>query len=204
MTLVQLRTLLRRQIQDVDGIQWTDSECNSALNVAYTEIQGEIQTINPEALITWDYMNSVAATNWYPLPPTFGIIGVSIKPATGDDYGKLDHKLYEDIRNLDGETMFYTIRGEWIGVFPAPTNSVTLGIELMHAGIHELADDDEIPKIKLPLHVAIMYGAKIHLLGDTTEETKLASERYEKILQNIPRWYGQHYDDIENFSPRGL
>jgi len=205
MNLVQMRTMLRRNVQDVASVQWSDAECNEALNMAYHMIQGEIQIVAPESLITWDYMNIVSGTNWYPLPPSFGIVAVSLRASTADPYVKLTHKIYEDIVGLDtGYTQYYTIRGEWIGIFPAPTANVSLGIELMHVSIHSLADDNEVAKIKLPLHLAIVLQAQIILLGDTSEDTKISEGKYQKLMGSIPKWYGHHYDDVMAFSPRGI
>lgn len=204
MNLVQMRTVLRRQVQDTAAVQWTDAECDQALNESYYNFQSSVQSIDPEAVVNWDYMNTVAAQNWYPLPPSFGIISIALRPSVTDGYAKLDRKLLTDIENLSGTTQYYTQRGEWIGIFPAPSTSVASGIELQHRPIHTLTVDADLPKLKLPLHYGIVLGAKIFLLGDTNEQSKSDEDKLNKILENISRWYGQSYDDAESFSPRGL
>lgn len=205
MTRLTMRTLLSRFINDVDDVEWTEAEKNEALNESYYEVQGYVQAIDPEAVIFWDNMNTTSGTNWYPLPPTFGVISVGFKSASSDtSFTKLQHQLYEDIKDLDGTTTYYTLRGEWLGIFPAPSASVTNGIELLHRPIHTLTVDSDEPKLKLPLHRAIVLGAKLFLLGDTNEESKEDQRKYDALLENAKLWYGQQYDTPISFSPRGL
>lgn len=204
MNLVQMRTVLRRQVQDTAGVQWTDAECDQALNESYYQFQAAVQTVDPEAVVNWDYMNTVAAQNWYPLPPSFGIIAVRVKPGVSDGYVKLDRKRLEAIESMSGTSQYYTQRGEWIGIFPAPSIGVASGIELQHRPIHTLTDDADFPKLKLPLHYGIVLGAKIWLLGDTNEQSKSDEDKLNKILDNMSRWYGQNYDDPESFTLEGL
>jgi len=205
MTLLTMRTLLRRFVNDVDGVEWSDTECNQALNESYYERQGEVQAIDPEAVIFWDNIDTTAGTSWYPLPPTFGVIQASLKGSAGDtDWTKLDHQLYDDIRAMSGTSVYYTLRGEWIGIFPAPSESVTNGIELMHRPIHTLTLDADQPRLKLPIHRAIVLGAKLFLLGDTNEESKEDERKLEALMKNATLWYGQQYDTPISFSPRGL
>jgi len=200
-----MRTLLRRFVNDVDGVEWSDAECNEALNESYYERQGEVQAIDPEAVIFWDNMNTTAGTNWYPLPPTFGVIAVSLKASAGDtNWTKLDHQLYDDIYAMTGESVYYTLRGEWLGIFPAPSESVVNGIELQHRPIHTLTVDSDEPKLKLPLHRAIVLGAKLLLLGDTNEKSAEDEKKLEKLMKNATLWQGQQYDTPISFSPRGL
>lgn len=205
MNLLQLRTKLRRKVQDVASQQWSDVECNEAINQAYYDIQAEVHIVNPEAIISWDYIDSVLGTNWYPLPPTFGFTSVSMKAGAGDPYVKLDEKLYEDIRALDpGNERFVTRRGEWIGIFPSPDESVPQGIELMHKPIATLTVDADEPKLKLPLHNTIVLMAKIDLLGDTNEDSASDKARVKGQLERLAMWYNMDTSTPEFFSPRGL
>ena len=205
MTRLTMRTLLRRFVNDVDGVEWSDAECNESLNESYYERQGEVQAIDPEAVIFWDNINTTSGTNWYPLPPTFGVISVGLKATSAETtFTKLDHQIYNDIQEMSGTTNYYTLRGEWIGVFPAPSASVTNGIELQHRPIHTLTLDSDEPKLKLPIHRAIVLGAKLFLLGDTNEKSVEDEKKLEKLMENAKLWYGQQYDTAISFSPRGL
>jgi hypothetical protein len=204
MNLLQLRTKTRRKVQDVASVQWTDAEINEAINQAYYDLQAEVHVVHPEAIVYWDTLNSVAGTNWYPMPPSFGIISVSLKADSSSEYVKLEPKLYEDIKDLDGTTVYYTLRGDWIGIFPAPSVSVVNGIELMHKAINTLTVDADEPRIKLPLHNAIVLMAKVDLLGDTNEDSASDKSRIKEIIGRLGQWYNMDVDAPESFSPRGL
>lgn len=205
MTRLTMRTLLSRFINDVDDVEWTESEKNEALNESYYDRQSEVQAIDPEATIYWDNMNTTSGTNWYPLPPTFGVISVGLKSLSSDTaWTKLDHQIYDDIQTLTGTTNYYTLRGEWLGIFPAPTVSVTNGIELQHRPIHTLTVDSDEPRLKLPLHKAIVIGAKLFLLGDTNESSKEDERKLNDVMEKAKLWYGQQYDTAISISPRGL
>ncbi len=204
MNLLQLRTKLRRKVQDVAEVQWTDAELNEAINQAYYDLQAEVHVVNPESIVYFDTLDAVSGTSWYPLPPSFGIISVGLKAAAADNYTKIAEKLYEDILNLDGTSNYYTRKGEWIGIFPAPSTSLTDGIELQHKPINTLTVDSDEPRLKLPLHNAIVLGAKIDLLGDTNEESRQDADRYGKIISRLAMWYNMDVGTAEFISPRGL
>jgi hypothetical protein len=74
----------------------------------------------------------------------------------------------------------------------------------MHRPIHTLTVDSDEPKLKLPLHRAIVLGAKLFLLGDTNEKSDEDEKKLDRLLSNISKWYGQDYDEPISFSPRGL
>lgn len=204
MDLLQLRTKLRRKVQDVAEQQWTDAECNEAINQAYYDIQAEVHIVNPEAIIYFDLIDSVAGTNWYPLPPTFGFTSISIKANAGDEFVKLDEKLYEDIRSRTGEGQYVTRRGDWFGIFPAPSTSVIQGIELMHKPILTLTVDADEPRLKLPLHNLIVLMAKVDLLGDTNEDSSDDRARIKSQIERLAMWYNMDTSTPEFFSPRGI
>ena len=205
MNLLQLRTKLRRKVQDVASVQWTDAELNEALNQAYYDMQAEVHIVNPEAVVSWDTINTTTTDNWYPMPPSFGIISVSIKNAATDTvYTKLEEKLYEDIKALSEGTQYYTRRGDWIGIFPTPATAVVDGIELMHKPIKTLTVDADEPKLKLPLHNALVLMAKIDLLGDTNEDSQNDKDRVKAIIGRLAMWYNMDVSTPESVSPRGL
>lgn len=204
MTLLQLRTKVRRKVQDVAEVQWTDAEIDESINQSYYDVQAEVHIVNPEATVTFDTMDATSGTHWYPMPPSFGLISVGLKAAAADNYTKLGFKLYEDILNLDGETNFYTRKGEWLGIFPAPSVTLTDGIELQHKAINTLTVDSDEPRLKLPLHNALVLGAKIDLLGDTNEDSQADKDRYQGIIKRLGMWYNMDVDQAESFSPRGL
>lgn len=205
MTRAQIRTRLRRFINDVDAVEWSDAELNSEINEAYAWVQKEIRKVNPEAHLFWDTMDVTSGTSWYPLPATFAVSEFGMKSAASDtDFTRLDKKAYEDIKGLTGVTYYYCRRGQWLGIFPAPSASVTNGLQLVHTPIMQLSADADIPRIKLGLHLAVAYRAAETLLGDTDENRPTMREKLGDIINDLPFWYDEDNDDADRFQVKGL
>jgi hypothetical protein len=205
MNLTQLRTVTRRYVQDTESVEWTDAEINQALNDAYYDLQAELQMVAPEGIISWDTIDSDSTDNWYPKPPTFGLIQIGLKLTAADTtFTKLDFKDYNDIKDETGTTYYYCERGDWFGIFPAPPASVTNGIEVMHRPIDTLTTDTDIPKLKLPLHQGIALQAKIFLLGDTNENADKDEGKLDRLKEKMPLLYAGNLDQQILISPRGL
>ena len=205
MQLSQLLTQTRRYVQDTAGVEWSDAEIKSVINDAYYDLQMELQMVAPEGIIAWDTIDAKSTENWYPKPPTFGIIQVGLKTSSADtSFTKLGLKDYNDIKELIGTTYYYTERGDWIGIFPTPPADVTDGIEVMHRPIDTLTEDTDIPKLKLPLHQAICLQAKIFLLGDTNESADRDEKKLDRIKERMPLLYAGNLDQQILISPRGL
>jgi hypothetical protein len=208
MTRLQLRDKLRRRVNEEVGdadAGWTDAELNTELNEAYAFIQKEIYKIDHEAHLFWDLMAVTATVSWYPLPPTFGVSEFGMKSAASDTaFTRLDRKPYERIKNRTGTTHYYCQRGQWLGIFPAPSTTVADGLELVHTPIMSMSADTDIPRIKLPLHEAILLKAKISVLGDTGEDPAQARQNLADIINDLPSWYELNSDDQDKLSVEGL
>lgn len=193
MTLAQLRTLWRRYVHDVPAVAWDNTEANAILNVAYAIVQTYITTMDPEAHIFWDYIQSQAGVNWYPLPTSFAPIEVSIKPTSAaTSYTMLEGpKDYQQVKSVVADSgPFWALRGQWIGVFPAPTETIAQGIELVHNPVMQLSGDTDIPRIKIPLHDLIAIEGALMALGETDgEATDWLKERKAERLAALPLWY---------------
>lgn len=185
-------------------MEWSDSEINQAINDAYYDLQMEVQSVNPEAIVSWDTIDITANESWYPKPPTFGLMQVEIDEDNDNVYYKLDLKEYNDIRYLIGEKMYYCDIGDWIGIFPAPSTAVTDGIRILHRPMHTLTVDTDSPKLKLPLHQAICLQAKIFLLGDTNESSQSDEGKLMHIKDRLNLLYLGSTDEQAVISPRGL
>jgi len=204
MNLSQLRTVTRRYIQDTASVEWDDAEVNQAINDSYYDLQMELQMSNPEAIVAWDTIDLTVDENWYPKPPTFGLIQVGIDAEGEGSFTKLGFKNYEDIRLLTGTGFAATERGDWVGIFPTPTASVTDGLEFIHRPIDTLTVDADVAKLKLPLHQAICLQAKIFMMGDTNEESDKDNDKLQKIKERMPLLYMGAVDQNFVISPRGL
>lgn len=207
MTRGQIRTLLRRQVQDVPGVEWDDSELNEVINIAYAKVQKEIVKAFPEAHLMWDYMNTSTSDPWYPLPQTFGIKRVGLKQySTDTKYTKLEPKGYSELQDK-GSSMtstYYALRGQWIYLSKLPASVVANGLEIVHAPILTMAADSDVPRIKSPLHDAIIYWSGLILMGETTETTNELRTRLAETLNDLPSWYDQPGDTAEKLEIQGL
>ncbi len=190
MTRGQMRTWLQINLRDTAAIEWSVTELNDLINQAYALVQKELVKVNAGYHRAWDYSTVTAGTNWYPLPPTFGLKRLAYKATASQvGYTKLEKKNLDDIEALTGGGPFYAREGLWVGIFPAPTVTVADGLEFLHSPIYALADDDEVPRIKTPLHIAIMWWAKVLATGETDESNVETRQRINEVLGDIPLWY---------------
>lgn len=204
MNLAQLRAVTRRYVQDTASIEWATPELDQNLNDAYYDLQMELQMSNPEAIIAWDTIDLKNDENWYPKPPTFGLIQVGLDATGSGSFTKLKFRNYEDIKNATGDAAYATERGDWFGIFPLQSDNVTDGIEVIHRPIDTLSAAADVPKLKLPLHQAICLQAKIFMLGDTNEDSSKDEAKLLKIKERMPLLYMGLVDESNVISPRGL
>jgi hypothetical protein len=209
MDLSQIRTVVRRYVQDTGSVEWSDAEVNQNINDAYYDLQMELQMSNPEAIIAWDTIKLNNDDDWYPKPPTFGIIQIGIKTAASDtSFKRIFPKNYEDILPETGggpaDTFYYAERGDWFAIFPRPTTAVEDGIQVVHRPIDTLTADTDVPKLKLPLHQAICLQAKVFMLSDTNEDAARDEAKLITIKERMPLLYMGSVDQQQLISPRGL
>jgi hypothetical protein len=198
MTRASMRTLLRREIRDTASVDWqNDSDLDDILNMAYTLVQKTIMKSFPEAHLSWDRLDLVSGRSWYPLPEHFGVSHVAIKYSSADTvWTPLENGAYTDIYLATSTPAKFTRKGQWIGIFPAPSANITDGLEVLHTPIMTLGSDTEVPKIKVPLHLAIVLWAKLICLGETDETAGETRMRIQEIMDDLPNWY-----DINNYAP---
>lgn len=195
-TRAELRTILRRRIHDVPGVQWSDAELNDLLNLAYAKVQKEVVKVLPTAHLFWDRINIVAATAWYPMPESsFGIRRVGLLDPTTGLYTKLRPKDYEDIRESNLVTTYYSLMGQWIGIFPVPTANLVAGLEVIHSPLMAMAIDADVPRVKVPIHDAIADWAVVLCLGETDEAAAEAKARLQDMINDLPFWYDVNNDE---------
>lgn len=191
MTRATIRDLVRRRLNEAVADSWPDSIINTVIDLAYALVLKQVRKADPEALIFWDYRNSVAGTNWYEKPSgTRGPVEVSLKSAASDtDWTPLKRAPYYIARDNTDDTV-YCHRGTYVGIFPAPTTSVTLGIQFLHAPTDSLAVDTDVPKVEQTLHYAIVVWTCLILKGETPESDSKDAAELLRIIGDIPADYG--------------
>lgn len=189
-----IRTLMRRRLNEAVADRWDDSTLNTIIDLAYALVLKQIRKVDPEALLFWDYRNTVANINWYEKPSgTRGSVEVGLKATSAaTDWTPLTRKPYHIARDWTrADETVYCHRGTYVGIFPAPSVAVTQGIQFLHAPTDSLAVDNDVPKVEQTLHYAIVLWATLIAKGESPEaaDSKDAAE-LQRIIGDIPSDYG--------------
>jgi hypothetical protein len=192
MTRVTIRTLLRRRINEVVADNWDDATLNIFIDLAYALMVKQVRKVDPEALLAWDYRNTVAGTNWYEKPVgTRGPVEVGLKASAADtDWSPLTRKPYFLARDWTGSETIYCHRGLYVGIFPAPATAVVGGIQFIHAPVDALAVDTDVPKLESTLHYAIVLWAALIAKGESPESDDKDAKELQRLIGDIPLDYG--------------
>ena len=193
MTRAGIRTLLRRRLNEVVADNWEDEDLNSFIDIAYALVLKKVRKVDPEAVLFWDYRDTVAGTNWYEKPAgTRGPVEVGLKgTSAATDWTPLVRKPYFLARDwaTAGDPV-YCHRGTYVGIFPAPTVAVVQGIQFIHAPTDALATDNDVPKLETTLHYAITLWAELIAKGESPESDDKAAKELARIIDDISADYG--------------
>lgn len=193
MTRGTIRNFTRRRLmeQSATGSNWSDDVVNTVIDVAYALVLKQVRKVDPEAVVFWDIRNTVAGSSWYAKPSgTRGPVEVGLKATASDtDWTPLVRKPYFLARDWTSDTV-YCHRGEYIGIFPAPSESVTGGLQFIHAPTDSLAVDTDVPRLETTLHYAIVLWAALILKGESPEDDSKDAKELQRIIGDIPLDYG--------------
>lgn len=192
-TRATLRTLCRRRLNEAVADNWADSDINTFLNISYALVLKQVRKVDPEALLFWDHRDTVAGTVWYEKPSgTRGPVEVGLKSTSADtDWTPLTRTAYWLARDhADVSASVYCHRGRYIGIFPAPTVSVTNGLQFIHAPTDSLALDTDVPKLEETLQYAIALWAALIAKGESPESDDKDAKELQRIIGDIPADYG--------------
>lgn len=193
MTRLTLRTLMRRRLNEQVADNWDDNTLNTLLDLAYAMVLKQVRKVDPEAVVFWEYRDSVAGTNWYKKPSgTRGLIELGLKSAASDtNWAALTRKPYWIARDwADAAQTVYCHRGDYVGIFPAPAASVTQGLQFLHTPTDSFATDTDEPKLELSLQYAIVLWASLLAKGESPEDDSKDAKELQRILGDIPQDYG--------------
>jgi hypothetical protein len=193
LTRATIRSLLRRRLNEQIADQWDDSTLNTLIDLAYALVLKQVRKVDPEALIFWDYRNTIAGTNWYEKPSgTRGLAELGLKALSTDtDWSPLPRRPYHIARDwTSADETVYCHRGTYVGIFPAPSVSVTSGLQFLHAPTDSLAVDTDVPKLEQTLHYAIVLWAALIAKGESPESDSKDAAELGRIIGDIPQDYG--------------
>ena len=193
MNRATMKTLLSRRLNDQAEENWDDDLLGTYINLAYALVLKQVRKIDPEAILNWEYRNTVANTVWYEKPAgTRGPVEIGLKSSASDtDWTALKRKPYYIARNWTGPDNVYCHRAGYIGIFPAPTAAVTQGIQFIHVPTATLADDTDVPRVEETLQLAIVIWAALLAKGESPESDTKEARDLQNIIQDIAVDYGQ-------------
>jgi len=192
----EARTLLRRRVNEPVADNWTDADLNLYLNLGYAWVLKQIRRVNKEAILFWQYRNTVAGSNWYEKPTgTTSIVEVGFKNvSTATDWTALTRKPYYLARDWTTSTggsggivdTVYCHRGNYIGIFPAPANSVVQGLRLLTVPTDQLSLDADAFLIELTLQWGVVLYAAIMAKGESPEDDAKDQRELARLVADIP------------------
>lgn len=202
MTLAQLRTMVRRRLQEDVADQWSDSELNDLINVALQRMQTAIMRVHPEAFISIATANVVVGSTlqarFYSLPPGFWYETMLELLGTDGEYAKLERKSYREARAADeGSDAFYARHGQYFVLAPAPAAAVTNGLRVTFVPTLSLSADTDVPAIPVGLHAGIVLWAHLFALPESGEAEAQESVRRDlkALTDEIPLVYLESASD---------
>lgn len=194
MTRGQMRTMLRRRLQEVTAAQWTDATLNTYLGLGLYYMEGVVLKIDPEAFIYTDTQDSVVSQSDYPIPANF-MYEVGVYRLVSGEYIWMDKIPMTNIRrNTSTEytnpyDTGYGRRGRYIVVYPTPSVATGDYLKVEYVPWLSMGDDDDVPDLSIGLHEGIVYRAEMIALGDTAQEALRAKEDLEKLEANVTAFY---------------
>lgn len=196
----ELRTHLRRRLQELTPAQWSDATLNDYLNLGYQMMQEEIETLYPEAFLYIDTTDVVAAQRAYAPPLNMkSPRRFRLKMGAGEEYTDLSESDldllypndYEKQTNRSSHTPLWALEGQYFVIDPTPSASIADGIELTYVPTLMMGDDSDVPEMPANVHIGIIVGAQYHALSDTANavDKEATTQEMNRIIARLPRHF---------------
>lgn len=205
MTRGQMRTLLRRRLQEPDEDQFTDSELNDLLNLALSRLQTVIMTYDPDAFLSMYRKDITLGQKLYETPADFMyVVTVEVLDVPSSNYGQIRPMKYQDTLNtvLGTAPIMPPVAQRYgrfgrknLFLYPIPTATVADGLQVVYCPTLVMSDDDSVPDLPLVLHMAVVMRAQLYAMDETGDDAKAVQASLGEILAEIPRWYQRSADE---------
>lgn len=196
MNLGQIRTAVRKLVQDPDSAHFSNSDLNDAINEAVRSICRDhrcaMEWLGASSIGSGEYVFSVevievkkvARSGQPPLLPLSRRNANNLSDTWLSDAGEPTHWLFPNQVDSLGRP---TVR-----VIPAPTAPLTDLIGLSVFVPNAMAGDSDVPKIPLAYHEKLKYEAAlvaVQTLGEATDGLPIAlwSAEAQKLRKQIKR-----------------
>ena len=129
-TRTQLRTWLRRRLQETTAAQWTDATLNDYINEGYREVGDAIKAVDPEWLVYQDSHNIVVDQYLYKVPTNMdSLIELWYRSSNTAEYSRLDWRRRRSMEtDTSSSQVSYSVKGKYIQISPTPAPAVTKGL----------------------------------------------------------------------------
>lgn len=189
MTRGQARTLLRKRIQEVVAVNWTDSELNVLLDLAAQDIQKRLLAKDAQYFGVVALADRIAEKTKTPLPGGFvqdlGLVEVRL--TAGGAYVPVDKNTNLNIAasapNSEGPE--WTVFGRYLKVVPAVAVTITDGIRLSYVKAITMDDDSVVPPIDLFWHDAWVDAAARKAYRESQEKSDTTDAAVAEAKEDI-------------------
>lgn len=214
MTRLTIRTLLRRLVQEDTADNWTDAVLNDLIDHAYARMIGEVKRVDPEAFVATSTSNIVAGTATYAKPAdNWSLVEVNLLDSATGLYKPIRRVEYDKTRPPSTGSDFPTFSdtvwyhsGTSVGIYPAPTASVTNGLQFRYFPNDALSADTNSPVIHVSLHYGIVLWGALLAKGETQEDVAPLRVQLNEILVTLREIYTRDLNVPQALQPmtRGL
>jgi hypothetical protein len=193
----EIRTLVRRHIQETVADNFANADLDILINVAYQLVVKQVRRVSPDEFLTTALVNTAIGTSLYNKPAgARRILEVALLDAAGVTYNPLPYMNFVDASALTAsEGPVFTIRGQQYGIYPAPTAVVVNGIRVTYQPTVSLAADGDTPLVEDTLQYAIALWAALLAKGESPESDTKEAAQLTQILNDIPDDYGLQQSD---------
>jgi hypothetical protein len=205
MNLLQMRTLLRRRLQEPTADQWSDSDLNDLLNMSLARLQTIIMKYDPDAFLTVFRKDITVSQKYYETPADFlYIMTVEVLDVPSGNYGQIRSMKFQDTLNTVLGTApimppvaqrYGRLGRKNLFLYPIPTATVANGLQITYCPTLVMANDQSVPDLPLVLHMAVVMRAQLYAMDETGEDAKAIQGALAEILSEIPTWYLRSADE---------
>lgn len=187
-----MRTLLRKRLNEDTEDNWTDQELNRLLDIGLQQVQKEILKVDPQKfLYTW--VADIVANQVYYQKPAGIWVELAIAKLSDGRYVPMDYRDWDDafeaVGTTEASTTRYSIEGDYYMLSPAPTVSITNGLKVVGIPTLVMATDNSVPKVNVGLHMAIVAWSQLLALGETGDPEDKVKDNLKELLGDIPLYY---------------
>lgn len=180
MNRADMRSTLRRRLNEQTPQNWTDGELDQLLNESLFWVQKKVMRVNPLAFLSWFRTGLVANESFYKRPVGSWWeyeVGVKATPSA-TTYTPLDKRPYKTVRDRESAINVDTTwskMGTFIAILPAPPFDITNGLQIIFTPLLTMAVDTDVPDLHPSLHTQLVTKANQLALQEQPESPMSAS-----------------------------